>query len=41
MFGYSVGSFAVKQDKVALAIPMPAVFNYKWCIKCGECNIDR
>jgi hypothetical protein len=30
----------MKLDKVALPILVTAVFNYKWCIKYGECNIE-
>jgi hypothetical protein len=31
---------AMKLDKVALPILMTAVFNYKWCIKCGMQYIE-
>jgi hypothetical protein len=30
----------MKLDKVALPILVTAVFNYKWCIKCGMQYID-
>jgi hypothetical protein len=33
MFCYSVGNFAMKPDKVALAVLVTAVYIYKWCIK--------
>jgi hypothetical protein len=35
-----MGSFAMKLDKAALAILMTTVCNYKWRIKCGECNVE-
>jgi hypothetical protein len=27
-------------DRVALAVVVTAVFNYKWRIKYGQCNIE-